>query len=74
MAKRRHKRGRSWRMMLFLIWIPTVVGAIGLGAAADQWLPGAISGAAIGFVIGIALAAFPNLDEGGPDDTSPFPD
>jgi len=55
--------------MIFLIWAPTVVGALGLGAVANQWLPGMITGAVIGFVIGVALAAFPDLDVGGPDDT-----
>lgn len=55
--------------MLFLICAPTVVGAAWIGSVADKWLPGTITGAVIGFVIGIALAAFPDLHRGGPDDS-----
>lgn len=72
MPKRARPR-RSGRAMLFLLWTPTVVGALWLGAVADKWLPGAIAGAVIGLVIGIGLASFPDLDRGGPDDTAdPF--
>ena len=60
---------RSGRTMLFLIWVPTVLGAAGIGSVADQWIAGTITGAVIGFFVGIALAAFPDLDVGGPDDT-----
>ena len=60
---------RSGTALLFLIWAPTVLGAVGIGSVADQWISGTITGAVIGFFIGIALAAFPDLDVGGPDDT-----
>ena len=71
MAKPRGKTrvGRSGRMIGLLIWVPTLLGAIGIGSVADHWVPGAIVGAVIGFVVGLALAAFPDLDVGGPDDT-----
>ena len=69
MARRRSRAGRSGRAILFLIWIPTVLGAIGLGAVADHWLAGAVTGGVIGLVVGLGLAAFPDLDVGGPDDT-----
>jgi hypothetical protein len=68
MAKRGRPR-RSGKVMMFLIWAPTVLGAIGIGSVADKWLAGAITGAVIGLVVGIALAAFPDLDRGGPVDT-----
>lgn len=68
MAKRGRPR-RSGATMMFLLWAPTITGALGLGAIANQWVPGAITGAIIGFVIGVALMAFPDLDRGGPDDT-----
>jgi hypothetical protein len=55
--------------MLYLIFIPTVLGAAGLGWVADKWMAGAITGAVIGLVVGFALAAFPNFDVGGPDDS-----
>lgn len=70
MAKPRRGPRRSGKMILFLIWAPTVLGAIGIGSIADQWLAGTITGAVIGFFVGLALAAFPNFDVGGPDDTS----
>ena len=69
MARRRSRAGRSGRVIVILIWIPTVLGAISLAAVADHWFAGAITGAVIGFVVGLGLAAFPDLDVGGPDDT-----
>jgi len=52
-----------------LLWVPTALGALGLGAVANQWEAGAITGAIIGFVVGLGMASFPDLDRGGPDDT-----
>jgi hypothetical protein len=49
------------------------LGAVGIGAAADQFVPGAITGAIIGFVIGLGLASFPNLDAADDDHDTPFP-
>jgi hypothetical protein len=70
MAKR--KQGRSLTTVLFLLWAPTIVGALWIGMIADKWIAGTITGAIIGFVIGLGLASFPDLDRGGPDD-SPDP-
>ena len=68
------KRGRSFMLLMFLIWVPTVIGALGIGSVADKFVPGAIVGAVIGFVIGLGLAAFPNLDgDSGDDHDTPFP-
>jgi hypothetical protein len=69
MAKQGRQPRRSGRMIMLLIWVPTVLGAFGVGAVADKWLAGTIAGAVIGFVVGLALASFPDLDVGGPDDT-----
>ena len=69
MAKPERQPHRSGTMILFLIWAPTILGALGIGAVADKWLAGTITGAIIGFVVGLALASFPDLDVGGPDDT-----
>ena len=70
---KRARPQRSGRLILFLIWAPTVIGGLWIGAVADKWLPGTIAGAVIGFVIGIALASFPDLDRGGPaDGDDPF--
>ena len=69
MAKPRRKPRRSGTTISFLIWTPTILGAIGIGSVANHWIAGAITGAVIGFVVGLALAAFPDFDVGGPDDT-----
>lgn len=62
----RKRRGR--RLGLWL-GIPTALCAGAFAYVADNPLPAAAAGAVVGFVIGIALLAFPNLDRGGPDDT-----
>ena len=69
MAKPKRKPRRSWTTISFLIWTPTILGALGIGSVANHWIAGTITGAVIGFVVGLALAAFPDLDVGGPDDT-----
>lgn len=68
MANRGRPR-RSGKTILTLLWVPSAIGAIGLGAVANNMEAGAITGAIIGFVIGLGLASFPDLDRGGPDDS-----
>lgn len=55
----------------FALWLgaPTALTAGAFAYVADAPLPAGAVGAAVGFFIGIALLAFPNLDRGGPDDS-----
>lgn len=66
MAARRPPRKRS-----YVLWlgVPTALTAGAFAYVADSPLPAGAVGAAVGFFIGIALLAFPNLDRGGPDDS-----
>ena len=60
------KRGRR---VLYVLGIPAALSAAGFAYVADNHLAAALMGAIVGFVIGIAILAFPNLDRGGPADT-----
>lgn len=62
------RRRRKRRLGLWL-GLPTALCAGAFAYVADNPLPAAVAGALVGFVIGIALLAFPDLDRGGPDDT-----
>lgn len=62
-----HRRRRSGKFLLFAI--PMGVLAPLFAWVADNPLAAAVTGALVGFFIGIALIAFPNLDQGGPADT-----
>jgi ElaB/YqjD/DUF883 family membrane-anchored ribosome-binding protein len=61
-------RKRS-RRVLWALGVPTAVGAAGLAYVGDHTIAAAGVGAVIGFVIGFAIIAFPNLDRGGPEDS-----
>jgi hypothetical protein len=65
MAARRPPRKRS-----YVLWLgaPTALTAGAFAYVADTPLAAGAVGAAVGFFIGLALLAFPNLDRGGPDD------
>ena len=65
MAKR-----KSGRPVGVWLGIPTVLSSGAFAAiAVENTLAAGLSGALVGFFIGIGLLAFPNLDRGGPDDT-----
>lgn len=61
--QRRRGRPAGW-----LIGIPTALVAGIFAAVADNPIAAGLTGALVGFFIGIALLAFPNLDRGGPPD------
>ncbi len=61
-------RRRASRPVGWFLGLPTVITAGAFALAADNTLAAAIVGALVGFFIGIALLAFPNLDRGGPAD------
>jgi hypothetical protein len=53
------------------LWLgaPTALTAGAFAYVADTPIPAGAVGAVVGFFIGLALLAFPNLDRGGPDDS-----
>ena len=61
---RRRRRPYGW-----ILGVPTSICAAVFAAAADNMVGAAVVGAVVGFVIGIGILAFPNLDRGGPADT-----
>jgi hypothetical protein len=64
---RRRRRAVGW-----ILGVPTSICAAVFSAAADNMLAAAMMGALVGFVIGIGILAFPNLDRGGPADNEDF--
>ena len=65
-------RPSSGRSVRYLLGIPTVVTGGLFAWAAEGALVATGVGLLVGFVIGVALLAFPNLDRGGPADTDDF--
>ncbi|HAJ46981.1 MAG TPA: hypothetical protein DCL54_10415 [Alphaproteobacteria bacterium] len=58
---------------LFLLLAPTIGGAVALWfLAKDPWM-GAFIGGIAGFIVGIALNAFPNLDQGTEEERTDIP-
>ena len=57
------------RSLVFWLGVPMALTAGAFAYVADNPLPAGGVGAVVGFVIGIALLAFPDLDRGGPYDT-----
>jgi len=64
-AKLRPRKGRP---LVWLLGVPTALVAVIFAAVADNQLAAGITGALVGFFIGLALLAFPDLDRGGPAD------
>jgi hypothetical protein len=67
MAARRPPRKKK----SIALWLgaPAALSAGAFAYVADTPLPAGAIGAVVGFFIGLALLAFPNLDRGGPDDS-----
>ncbi|MBL8783127.1 MAG: hypothetical protein JNL06_19495 [Alphaproteobacteria bacterium] len=65
MAARRPPRRKS-----YVLWLgaPTALVAGAFAYVADHPMAAGAVGAVVGFFIGLAMLAFPNLDRGGPDD------
>jgi len=62
-------RKRRKKSLVLWLGVPIALSAGGFAyVASDPVMAGAV-GALVGFVIGIALLAFPNLDRGGPEDS-----
>lgn len=66
MAVRRPPRKK--KSLVLWLGAPTALTAGAFAYVADTPVPAAAIGAVIGFFIGVALLAFPNLDRGGPAD------
>ena len=62
-------RKRRKRNLVLWVGVPMALSAGAFAYIADNPLPAGAVGALVGFVIGIALLAFPNLDRGGPEDS-----
>jgi hypothetical protein len=58
---------------LFLLLAPTIAGAVGLWFIAADQTTGALIGGVAGFVVGIALNAFPNFDDGNDEEKTDLP-
>lgn len=56
-------------LRLLLLLIPTAICAAGMGYIANDHMAGALIGGVSGFIIGVALNAFPNLNSGDDDRT-----
>lgn len=69
MAKRRRMSG--WRIVNTLS-MPAVLLAAIFAAVANKPYEAGIIGALVGFVIGVCILAFPDLDRGGPADNDDF--
>lgn len=65
-------RPGSGRNARYLIGIPTVLTGGLFAWAAEGALVATGVGCAVGFIIGVALLAFPDLDRGGPADNDDF--
>ena len=65
------RRGNGWRIINTLA-MPTVLFAAVFAAIASKPYEAGIVGAMVGFVIGICILAFPDLDRGGPADDDGF--
>ena len=64
---------KSWNNRRFSRFVPPVSATTALVAGAfayvaDHPMAAGAVGAVVGFFIGLAMLAFPNLDRGGPDD------
>ncbi len=62
-------RKRRKRSLVAWLGVPMALSAGAFAYVADNPLAAGAVGALVGFVIGIALLAFPDLDRGGPSDT-----
>ncbi len=60
---------RSGRGIFGVLAVPAVLVAAVFAWVADNHFAAGFMGAIVGFFIGIAILAFPNLDRGGPADT-----
>lgn len=60
-------------LRLALLLIPTVIGAAGMGYVANDHMSGALIGGVSGFIIGVALNAFPNLNNTVEEDRTDLP-
>lgn len=66
-------RPRRRKVLTFnILAMPTVLFASLFAIVADNAAPAALAGALLGFVIGIGILAFPDLDRGGPADHDDF--
>jgi hypothetical protein len=60
-------------LRLLLLVVPTIAGAAALWYVATDPMMGALIGGVAGFVVGIALNAFPNLDQDESDEKTDLP-
>jgi hypothetical protein len=58
---------------LILLLAPTLLGAGALWFLATDPMTGAMIGAVAGFVVGVALNAFPNLDQSASQEDTDLP-
>lgn len=69
MARRRRTSG--WRILNTLS-MPAVLLAAVFAGVADKPYEAGLIGALVGFVIGVCILSFPDLDRGGPADNDDF--
>jgi NADH:ubiquinone oxidoreductase subunit 6 (subunit J) len=65
MARPRRKKRRA----AYALGLPMIFFAGLFAVVADNFLAAAAIGALVGFIVGIGIMAFPNLDRDGPADT-----